>query len=35
VSADRVLLVAPANRMVVAVFHNDAGVTTGAGDRVR
>ena len=35
VSADRVLLVAPANRIVVAVFHNDAGVTTGAGSRVR
>ncbi len=35
VSGNRVLLVAPANRIVVAVFHNDAGVTNGKGDRVR
>ncbi len=35
VSGNRVLLVAPANRIVVAVFQVDAGVTTGKGDRVR
>ena len=35
VSDNRVLLVAPAHRVVVAVFSSDADVTTGAGGRVR
>lgn len=35
VSDRRVLLVAPANRIVVAVFSSSPDVTTGAGERVR
>ncbi len=35
VSDHRVLLVAPANRIVVAVFSSPSDVTTGAGERVR
>ena len=35
VSDNRVLLVAPAHRVVVAVFGSEADLTTGAGGRVR